>query len=208
MRISVAVICALAVAIALAQGGGPQGRSPRGAADAGTPRPRTPTPILLGTDPPGKLRPWPSDAGPVAQVDAGPSEAQRELQQLRSRVEALERESAQLQQQTQQFQEVARQLQALRAQIADGEDRRQAAEQQQAAGREQLQAGVNALYQAQSMLAGGNASVDDQLSQAQAAFPPQAQREIHAARTALQNRDLSAARSYLSAAIAAAQLGR
>jgi hypothetical protein len=58
------------------------------------------------------------------------------------------------------------------------------------------------------MLAGGNASIDDQLAQARGAFPPQAQRDIDAARTALQNRDLSAARAYLSAAISDAQQGR
>ena len=46
------------------------------------------------------------------------------------------------------------------------------------------------------------------LSQAQGAFPPQAQRDIDYARTALQNRDLAAARSYLNAAIADAQQGR
>ena len=101
-----------------------------------------------------------------------------------------------------------KQLQDVKSQIADAESRRQAAEQQQAARREQLQAGVSALYQAQSMLAGGNSSIDDQLSQAQGAFPPQAQRDIDYARTALQNRDLAAARSYLNAAIADAQQGR
>ena len=56
--------------------------------------------------------------------------------------------------------EIARQLQDLRAQIADAESRRQAAQQQQAAQRDQLQAGLNAVYQAQSMLAGGDRMVE------------------------------------------------
>jgi hypothetical protein len=192
---------AVGLTASLLLGQAPEGRRPpRGRADAGT------GPILLGTDPPGKLRPF-GDAG-VAHLDAGVDAVQAELLQLRMRVEALERERTLSQQQTQQLSEIARQLQDLRSQLADSDVRRQAADQQQAAQREQLQAGVSAIYQAQSMLAYGNASIEDQLAQAQGAFPPQAQRDIDAARTALRNHDLSAARSFLSAAIADAQMGR
>lgn len=215
MRIAAALAVALAIAFAVMQrdasgpqGEGPQGRAPRMAADAGVPRRRPAGPVLLGTDPPGKLRPSPpSDAG-VAGIDAGPTAVEREVQQLRARVDALERERGQVQQQSQQLDEVVRQLQQLRTQIADSEAQKKAADQQQAARREQVQSGVNALYQAQSMLASGNSAVDDQLAQAQAGFPPQAQRDLAAARAALQNHDLSAARAYVSAAIADAQQER
>jgi TolA-binding protein len=211
MRIFAAAALALSVAAALAQGTSSRGRPAHGAADGGPPRVRTPGPILLGTDPPGKLRraTAPSDAGAPVPHIAPPEDVQREMQQLKARVDALERERTQLaQQQSQQLEEVVRQLRDLRAQIADGEQRRQTAAQQKETQYEQLQAGVSALQQAQDMLAGGDYSVEGQLGQALAAFPPQAQRDVETARIALRNRDLSAARAYLSAAIAHAQQGR
>jgi chromosome segregation ATPase len=165
--------------------------------------------VLLGTDPPGRLRAFgSSDGGVIAQSDAGADDLRREVAQLRARISALEQDRGQLQQQSQQLGEVVRQLQELRGQLADGESRRQAEGQREQAHREEVQTGVTALQQAQAMLAGGDASVDAQLTQAQAAFPPQAQKDIAAARGALQNRDLSAARAYLSSAIAHAQQGR
>lgn len=232
MRTPAAVLGALALAGALLQSAGrgtdapgaadaggspgassqsavPQARSRRGGADAGPSRTRAQGPVLLGTDPPGRLRPTPADAGVTAPQDAGPTTEQRELQQLRARVDALEQQRFQQQdQQARQLDEVVRQLRELRGQIADGEQRRKAAEDRQEQYRAEVYAGVNALYQAEAMLAGGNSAVDDQLAQAQAAFPPQAQREVQAARSALRNRDLSAARTLLYAAIADAQQGR
>jgi len=200
MRLLAALLAGLTAALLFGQAPAAR-RRPRGRPDGG--------PLLLGTDPPGKLRPSPpTDAGPSAPVDAGPDPVQAELQQLRGRVDALERERAQLQQQSQQLSEIARQLEEIRSQIGDAEARRQAGEQQQAARREQIQAGVSALYQAQSMLAAGESSIDDQIAQAQTAFPPQAQRDLDYARTALQNRDLAQARAYLSAAISDAQQGK
>ena len=211
MRIFASLAVVLAVAAALAQGApGPQGRSGRGPADGGTSRVRTPGPIFLGTDPPGKLRPQraESDGGtPVPRIAAS-DEVQRELQQLRGRVEALERERGQIQQQSQQLAEVVRQLQELRGQLAAGEQRKAAAQQQEQAQREQRESGITALQQAQAALAGGDSAVEDQLAQAQASFPPQAQRDLDTARTALRNRDLSAARAFLSAAIHHAQQGQ
>ena len=194
------VLCAL---LAFAQSS-PEARTPRRTRpDAGA------GPVRLGPDPPGKLRPSaPSDGGTIAQVDAGPTPTEIELQQLRSRVDALERERAVLEEQTQQLSRITQQLQQLRAQLADAEAARQDEARQQSARREQLQGGVNALYAAQNMLAGGNFSVEDQLSQAQGSFPPQAQRDIEAARAAIQNRDLSQARTYLNAAISDAQQGK
>jgi hypothetical protein len=208
MRIAAALSLAVGIAAALSQHS--QGRRASGPADGGSPRSKRDAgqkPILLGTDPPGRLRPWP-DAGPVAQVDAGVPAVERELSALRLRVDALERERAQLQQQSQQLSQVVQELQDLRAQLAQGEQRKEADAQQQAARRDALQAGISSLQQAQYALAGGDSAVDDQLAQAQGSFPPQAQKDIEAARTALRNRDLSQARAYLSAAIADAQQGR
>ena len=159
-------------ALLLAQGR-PASRRARGQSDAGD------RPILLGTDPPGKLRPNPpsADGGGVSQRDAGPDPVQQELQQLRQ-------------------------------QVADAEARRQAIEEQQQAQRASVQTAVDALYAAQQRLAGGNYAIETELDQAQRSFTGQAQRDVQAARAALRNRDLAAARALLSAAISDAQAGR
>ena len=180
----------------------PPSRAPRGRADAG--------PVLLGTDPPGRLRPAPPspDAGTTAQHDGGVDDVHRELQQLRARLEALEQERAQAQQNAQQLQQLVQEVQQLRQRIADAEAQRQVAEQERETRRASVQSAVDALYTAQQRLAGGNGSIETELEQAQSAFTGQAQRDIEAARAALRNRDLSAARALLSAAISDAQAGR
>jgi len=180
----------------------PPSRAPRGRADAG--------PVLLGTDPPGRLRPTPPspDAGTTAQHDGGVDDVHRELQQLRARLEALEQERAQAQQNAQQLQQLVQEVQQLRQRIADAEAQRQVAEQERETRRASVQSAVDALYTAQQRLAGGNGSIETELEQAQSAFTGQAQRDIEAARAALRNRDLSAARALLSAAISDAQAGR
>jgi colicin import membrane protein len=182
----------------------PASRPSRGRADGGD------RPILLGTDPPGKLRPNPpaADGGVEAQRDAGVEAVQRELQQLRARIDALERERTQAQQNARQLDQVVQELQQLRQQVADAEARRQAAEEQQQAQRASMQTAVDSLYAAQQRLAGGDSAIEAQLDQAQSAFTGQAQRDIQAARVALRNRDLAAARALLSAAINHAQAGR
>jgi len=180
----------------------PPPRGSRGRADAG--------PVLLGTDPPGRLRPNPAtaDAGTTAQRDGGPDDLHRELQQLRARLDALEQERAQAQQNAQQLRQLVQEVQQLRQQIADAEAERQAAEQERENRRASVQSGVYALYTAQQRLAGGNSSIEAELDQAQSSFTGQAQRDVEAARAALRNRDLSAARALLSAAISDAQAGR
>ena len=177
-------------------------RGSRGRADAG--------PVLLGTDPPGRLRPDPTtaDAGTTAQRDGGSDDLHRELQQLRARLEALEQERAQAQQNAQQLQQLVQEMQQLRQQIADAEAQRQAAEQERESRRASVQSAVDALYTAQQRLAGGNSSIEAELDKAQSTFTGQAQRDIEAARAALRSRDLSAARALLSAAISDAQAGR
>ena len=190
------------LAFLLGQAPRPPPRGSRGRADAG--------PVLLGTDPPGRLRPDPTtaDAGTTAQRDGGLDDLHRELQQLRTRLEALEQERAQAQQNAQQLQQLVQEVQQLRRQIADAEAQRQAAEQEREGRRASVQSAVDALYTAQQRLAGGNSSIEAELDKAQSTFTGQAQRDIEAARAALRSRDLSAARALLSAAISDAQAGR
>jgi chromosome segregation ATPase len=181
----------------------PPSRGTRGQADGGE------HPILLGTDPPGKLRPTPpSDGGTVAERDAGVDTIHHEVLQLRARIDALEKERAQTQENAQKLEQVVQELQQLRQQVADAEARRQAIDEEQQARRTSVQTGVNALYTAQQQLAGGSYAIEAQLDRAQTSFTGQAQRDVQAAREALRNRDLSAARALLSAAISDAQAGR
>src|SRR5947209_9374523 len=101
------------LSVLLAQGNAPAGRA-RGRPDAGdsAERRRGDKPILLGTDPPGRLRNVPAgpDAG-VAARDAGPDEVHRELQALRARLEQLEQERSRSQQTAQQLQQLNEQVQ-------------------------------------------------------------------------------------------------
>ena len=199
-----AAIPSLLLTVLLAQSR-PPARQTRGRADAGE------RPILLGTDPPGRLRPDSpgADGGTTtAQRDAGPDPVRLELQQLRARIDALEQERAQTQQNSRQLAQVVQELQQLRQQVTDAEARRQVAEEQQQAQRASTQAAVDSLYAAQQRLAGGDSAIEAQLAQAQSTFTGQAQRDIQAARAALRNRDLAAARALLSAAITDAKAGR
>jgi len=178
-------------------------RPARGKADAGD------RPILLGTDPPGRLRPVSADAGTDAgPPDAGPDEVHRELQRLRARLDALEQERAASQQTAQQLQQLTLEVQQRRQQIADAENARQAEEQQRQAQRAAVQSGVETLLSAQQRLASGDASIEAELDRAQASFSGQALRDVQAARAALQNHDLARARLLLAAAISDAQAGR
>ncbi|HUJ25502.1 MAG TPA: hypothetical protein VLW85_05765 [Myxococcales bacterium] len=203
MRALAAAIVGLLVALLLSQAGeGAPRRRARAQADGG--------PVLLGTDPPGSIRRTAaSDGGvEVARLDAGPTATQRELADLRARVDALERQLQAQQQQAQQLQQIASEVQRLRTQLADAEARRQAEQQEQAQQRSQRESAIAALNQAQSALAGGSYDVSGALDQAEGAFSGQAQRDVQAARAALQNHDLSQARALLNAAILDAQQGR
>jgi TolA-binding protein len=188
----------------------PAARPKRGRADAGARADAGERPLLLGTDPPGRLRPTPAppDGGASVERDAGPDDVQRELQQLRARLDALEQERAHAQQLSQQLQQLTLEVQQIRQQIADAEARRQLEEQQREERQGLVQSGLDALYGAQQRLAAGDWSIESELSRAQAAFTGQAQRDVEAARMAVQNRDLARARALLSAAILHAQAGR
>jgi hypothetical protein len=203
MRALASVTAGLLAAVLLAQAGsGAPVRKSRTRSDAG--------PEFLGTDPPGRLRPAPPapDAGPQAQADAGPDATQRQMTELRNRIDALERQIQQTQQQGQQLQDLNAQMRDLRQQVADAESRRIAEDQQRAARQQQVQSAIDSLYRAQAALAGGSSDIAGALDVAQSSFSGQAQRDVQAARMALQNRDLSAARAYLSSAISNAQSGR
>ncbi len=153
---------------------------------------------MIGTDP-----------GVSAPADAGVEAAtQRQITELRARVDVLEQTLAQTQQQSQDLQQIAAELRQLRAQVAEAEARRQAEEQAQAARHQQIQSAVDALGRAQYALASGNDDIAAALDQAQAVLEGQAQRDVQAARAALQNRDLALARTYLAAAISDALQGR
>jgi DNA repair exonuclease SbcCD ATPase subunit len=132
----------------------------------------------------------------------------RELQQLRTRLEALEQDRAARAQTAQQLQQLAQEVQQIRQQIADAEARRLAEEQDRQARRAGVQSAVDGLYAAQQRLMAGDSSIEAELDRAQATFTGQALRNLEAARGALQNRDLARARGYLAAAISEAQAGR
>src|SRR5438477_4830337 len=132
-------------------------------------------PVLLGTDPPGRLRiEAQSDGGVMAQADAGPDATQRQIIELRARVDALQQQMSQMQQQSQGLQDLSAQMQQLRQQLADAEARRQAEEQQRAARQQQTQSAIDTLVQAQSALAGGSSDIAGALDQAASTFTGQA----------------------------------
>ena len=222
MRALAAAICGLLAALLLAQAGqGAPRRKARGQADGGAgsagdgrsakARSTGGGPVLLGTDPPGSIKRTAAggDGGTeVSRLDAGPTAAQRELADLRARVDALEQQLRAQQEQAQDLRQIAGEVRQLRAEIADTEARRQATQEQQAEDRSQRASAMAALNQAQSALAGGSSDIAFALDQAEAAFGGQARRDVQAARLALQNRDLSLARAYLNAAILDAQQER
>jgi hypothetical protein len=196
MRSAAALCAGLLAALLLAQpGDGAPARRKRGAADAGT------RPVLLGTDPPGRLRPPSPGDGGAAPLDAGPDEVHLQLQALQSRVYQLERERAQSQEQAQLLQQLVGEMRDLRQQLAEAENRQRAAEQERAARHAQVQSAVSGLQAVQERLRSGDYAVLDELDQASSVLSGAARRDLEYARTALQNRDIAAARAYLSAAI-------
>ena len=133
MRSVAAIAAGSLAALLLSQAGsGAPARKARGKADAGT--------VLLGTDPPGRLRPLPPAAdGGVAQQDAGPDEVRRQLQALQWRIDALERERAQNQQQAELLQQLVTEMRDLKSQIAGADARQKAVEQDRANRQAQVQ---------------------------------------------------------------------
>ena len=206
-------VAALALVFLLAQSSGAARKKTRARSDGGTDG----GPVLLGPDPPGRLRPDPPggrDGGIGGLPDAGaPDGGQRatqsqQIDELRARIAALEQQASASQQQAQQLTEMNQQIQALRQQLADADARRQAEERQAQRRKQSTEAAIQSLSNAQYQLSTGNTGIEEALNQAESAFTGQAQRDIEAARTALRNSDLAAARTMLNAAILDAQQGR
>lgn len=148
-----------------------------------------------------------SDGG-VATGPADVEQLRREVRELSSRTAALEQEAARGRAQQQQLQQISADLAALRQQLAQGQQQQQAAQEQAAAQRDDTQRAISGLLSVQDALAGGNLDVDAALSEAMGSLPPQAQRELAAARDAIRNRDLYNARAHVAQALSIAQQGR
>jgi len=151
-------------------------------------------------------------AGSATGVDAGAdaSSSADELRRVRERVAALEQELARARsdaqaQQVEQLDQLNRQVAVLREQLAQEQARRQAEQNAAQQARVQEQQAVTALSTAQQQLAIGDSRVIDTLQSAAGALPPPAQRAVETARSAVQSGDLSAARYWLSVAIAQTQ---
>jgi hypothetical protein len=128
---------------------------------------------------------------------------------LRRRISTLEQRLAAASSQQQELDRLNQQIYELRQQLAQAESQRltaqQQAQQQAVETRARTQEAVSTLYAAQEALASGNGDVAATLSSAAASLPEVAQRELAAARQALSANDLYAARTHISAAIAASQ---
>jgi hypothetical protein len=209
MRI-LAALLSLSVALLVAQTSSGARKRSRGRPDAGD---ADGGPLYLGPDRPGSLKPDPPaghDAGvparvPDASADGG-TQAQQ-IQEMRARIATLEQQAAASQQQAAQMATVNDQLQALREQLGAADAARQQQQQQTQARQEAVQSAIGSLGAAQNQLMSGDTSIGNALDQAQSSFTGQAQRDIQAAREALRNGDLTAARYHLSNAISNAQQG-
>ena len=200
--------------------------APVASSDAGAPAGLRPPPRSRATgvtdggalyigDPPGRLTAadgGAADAASATGTDAGAdaSTSADELRRLRDRVASLEQELARVSSatQAQQVEELNRlnqQVAVLRDQLAQEQARRQAEQLAAQQARAQEQQAVTALSAAQQQLAAGDSRVIDTLQSAAGALPPPAQRAVETARSAVQSGDLSAARYWLSVAIAQTQ---
>lgn len=149
----------------------------------------------------------PADAGaPVTAEDL--AELRREVTALGSRTQALERDSQRGRDQEQLLRQLADQVHALRQELAQDKAQKQAREDEQVARRDQTQQAVSGLSAVQSSMAGGNTDVDRALVDLRASLPPAAQRDVDAAREALRNSDLAAARALVAQAMMDAQTAR
>jgi len=212
MRI-LATLLSLSVALMVAQTSSGARKRSRGPPDAGD---GDAGPLYLGPDRPGSLKPDPPaarDGGVPARVlDAGSSvdggtQAQQ-IQEMRARIATLEQQAAAAQQQAQQMSAINDQLQALREQLGAADAARQKQQQDAQARQEAVRSVIASLGVAQQQLSSGDGSVGAALDQAQSTLTGQAQRDVQAAREALRNGDVYAARGYLAAAVSDAQQGR
>ena len=208
--------------------GGPDAASsaaPGASADASGPGPAATTPdaplrfpaarpdggpVYLG-DAPGRLRAdadaGAADAGPADRVaDADGGSQLDEVRRLRERVTALEQQLARANAsaQTRQLEELNQQVATLREQLAQEQARRQQEELAAQQGKAREQEATAALAAAQQQLATGDYRALDRLESV-SGLPAPVQSAVQSARTAVQNRDLAAARYWLSIALAEEQ---
>ena len=165
-----------------------------------------PTIVYVG-DRPGTLNMSPSlDAGAAN----GPTiaELQAQIAQLRERADQLQSQQSAAQTQVQLMQETNEQLRSLNAQMASAQADRQARQAQADSQQAAVHGAISGLGPALDMLTSGNGQVDDALDAADQSFPPQARRDIAAARDAIANNNLNLARGYIQTAIGDAQAGR
>jgi len=159
----------------------------------------------------GKMSTAATDAGTSADNGAAEDGGTRtgassgETEDLRRRISVLEQRLSSSTAQQQELQRLNQQISELRQQLAQIESQRTATQQQAVESREKTQQAVTALYAAQQALTNGNRDVAATLSSVAPSLPPAAQRELQAAQEALGANDLYAARTHISAAIAASQ---
>jgi hypothetical protein len=163
----------------------------------------------------GRISTTAPDAGATADHGAGDDAGARQTvsssdaEDLRRRISVLEQRLSGATAQQQEMERLNQQISDLRQQLAQMETQRvtaqQQAQQQTVEARAQTQQAVNTLYAAQQALANGNGDVAATLSSVLPSLPPAAQRELAAAQQALSANDLYAARTHISAAIAASQ---
>ena len=146
----------------------------------------------------------PSDGGAAPTSDEL-AELRRDVSTLKTRTQALERDSQRARDQDQLLQRLSDQVQSLRQELAQDKAQKQAREDEQAARRDETQQAMTGLAQVQNAMAGGSADVDRALVSLRSSLPPAAQRDVDAAREALRNRDLAAARALVAQAMMDAQ---
>ena len=128
------------------------------------------------------------------------------MRRLRERVTALEQQLARANAsaQTRQLEELNQQVATLREQLAQEQARRQQEELAAQQGKAREQEATAALAAAQQQLATGDYRALDRLESV-SGLPAPVQSAVQSARTAVQNRDLAAARYWLSVALAEEQ---
>jgi cell pole-organizing protein PopZ len=151
----------------------------------------------------------PLDAGASPAANAVTmADLQAQITALQARQAALQQQQATSQAQTQQLQQMNDQLKQLNAQQAAAQQARADREATAAAQEQQKQTAIQGLGPALGMLNSGNGQISNLLDAADQSFPPQARREIGAAREAIANSNLNLARGFIQQAINDAQAGR
>jgi cell pole-organizing protein PopZ len=158
----------------------------------------------------------PLDAGPAPAANAvATADLQAQITALQARQAALQQQQATSQAQTQQLQQMNDQLQQMNDQLKHLNAQQAAAQQARAdrdaataAQEHQKQTAIQGLGPALDMLNSGNGQISNLLDAADQSFPPQARREIGAARDAIANSNLNLARGFIQQAINDAQAGR